>query len=111
MILKNIYFEFDKATLLPSSHNELGKLVDLMLDNKSLIIEIGGHTDNVGNESYNLTLSNERALSVKNYLIEKGVEPLRVQHKGYGKSKPITNNDNDEGRQINRRVEFVIMEL
>lgn len=107
--LQNIFFEFDKATLLPKSELELDKLVDIMTDYPHLSIEIGGHTDNIGSLTYNKKLSEERAKSVADYLIEKKVNPVRVSYKGYGSVKPITTNDTDEGRAVNRRVEFTVL--
>jgi len=106
--LNNIFFEFNKADLLPESNAELERLVKLMNDNKKLEIEIGGHTDNVGSDQYNLDLSEKRVQSVLSYLKEKGITE-RVSGKGYGETKPVATNDTEEGRQLNRRVEFVIL--
>lgn len=107
--LQNIFFEFDRATLLPESERELDKLVDIMTDYPHLSIEIGGHTDNVGSLDYNQKLSEKRAKSVVDYLIEKKVNPIRASYKGYGSVKPITTNDTEEGRAVNRRVEFTVL--
>ena len=107
--LDNIEFEFDKATLLPRSKMELNKLVDIMTDYPHLGILIGGHTDNVGSDNYNLNLSEERAKSVVNYLVERNVEPERLKYEGYGSSMPIATNETDEGRAINRRVTFTVI--
>lgn len=109
VILRNIYFEFDKSRLLSESHFELNKLVDIMLQNLSIEIEISGHTDNTGNEEYNLELSQTRAKAVVEYLIDKGINPNRLKFKGYGWSKPITENETEEGKSKNRRVEFTIL--
>lgn len=107
--LNNIFFDFGKATLRAESYPELDRLVTIMKENNKMSIEMSGHTDNVGNEASNLKLSEERAQSVTQYLIAKGVKSSRIVAKGYGKSKPVATNDTEEGRQLNRRVEFTIM--
>jgi outer membrane protein OmpA-like peptidoglycan-associated protein len=107
--LDNIEFEFDKATLLPRSKMELNKLVDIMTDYPHLGILIGGHTDNVGSDEYNMNLSKLRAKSVLDYLIERNVEPHRLKYEGYGSSRPIASNSTDQGRAINRRVTFTVI--
>lgn len=108
--LNNILFETDKFELLPVSYLELDKIVQLMQQNKKMIIELGGHTDDVGSDAYNLQLSQKRADAARNYLISKGVDPKRVTAKGYGESKPQVNNDSDNNRSLNRRVELLIVE-
>lgn len=108
-ILKNIFFEFDKADLLPESFPELDKLVDLMKKFPGMTVEIAGHTDFMGSVDYNNRLSANRAKSVVNYLVQQGIEQNRLTWKGYGKSKPIADNTTEEGRQINRRVEFTVL--
>ena len=80
-----------------------------MSSNQNLKIEIGGHTDNQGNDEYNMNLSLERAKSVYNYLISKGISADRMSYKGYGETKPIASNDTEEGRQLNRRTEFKVI--
>ena len=107
--LENIFFEFDKAELLPKSKTELDKLVDILTDYPFLKIEIGGHTDNVGSQDYNKKLSEQRAKSVVDYLIDEDVNDVRVSYSGYGSERPITSNATEEGRARNRRVEFVII--
>ena len=107
--LENIFFEFDKAELLPKSKTELDKLVDILTDYPFLKIEIGGHTDNVGSQDYNKKLSEQRAKSVVDYLIDEDVNDVRVSYNGYGSERPITSNATEEGRARNRRVEFVII--
>lgn len=107
--LENIFFEFDKAELLPESKTELDKLVDILTDYPFLTIEIGGHTDNVGSPEYNKKLSEERAKSVVDYLLGEDVNDVRLSYSGYGSEKPITSNATEEGRAKNRRVEFVII--
>jgi len=78
-------------------------------DNPNLEIEIGGHTDNIGSVAYNLELSRERAKAVTLYLVSKGIRISRIKFKGYGRSIPIASNETEEGRQLNRRVEFKII--
>ncbi len=107
--LENIFFEFDKAELLADSRKELDKLVDILTDYPHLKIEIGGHTDNVGSDDYNQNLSEARAKSVVDYLIEEDVNPERLTYRGYGSIRPITSNSTDLGRSLNRRVEFMIL--
>lgn len=107
--LENIFFEFDKAELLPDSKEELDKMVDIMTDYPFLKIEISGHTDNVGSAEYNQKLSEQRAKSVVDYLIEEDVSEMRLSFKGYGSEKPLTSNNSEQGRAKNRRVEFLIV--
>lgn len=109
VVLQNIFFEFDKADLLPESFPELNKLVELMKKHPQMKIKISGHTDFKGSAEYNLKLSDDRAGSVVKYLIENGVNPKNLSAKGYGKTKPIADNTTEEGRQKNRRVEFTII--
>ena len=108
-VLRNVFFDFDKSTLKKESEVELNKLVDYLTSNKGIKIEIGGHTDNQGSESYNERLSNDRAKAVYDYLVNKGIDSKRMSYKGYGMSKPISNNDTEEGRALNRRTEFTII--
>jgi len=107
--LNNIFFDVAKATLRPESYPELDRLAGLMTQNGRMQIELSGHTDNVGADDANLKLSEERAKTVTDYLIGLGVATDRVVVKGYGEIKPLTTNDTDEGRQLNRRVEFTIL--
>ena len=109
-ILKNIFFEFDSFNLKPESNAELNKLIDFMKKNPTIHIQISGHTDNKGNKEYNMTLSENRSKSVMDYLISHGIEAARLQYKGYGMDKPIETNDTDEGRAINRRTEFMVIQ-
>ncbi len=106
--LKNVFFDFDKAELKPESYVELDKLADYLRTNK-IRIEIGGHTDDQGSDDYNDRLSENRAKSVYDYLVNKGIPADRLQYKGYGKRVPIADNATDEGRAINRRTEFKII--
>jgi outer membrane protein OmpA-like peptidoglycan-associated protein/tetratricopeptide (TPR) repeat protein len=109
IILKNIFFDFDKATLRPESTNELERLTKLLNDVPTLKIEISGHTDSKGADAYNKTLSNNRAKAVVDYLITKGIAADRLTSVGYGEEQPISTNDTEEGRQLNRRTEFKIL--
>ena len=111
IVLNNIFFEFNKATLLKESKIELDNVYKLLTDNPNIYVEISGHTDNVGSASYNKKLSQERANSVVNYLIEKGITKDRLTASGYGFDKPIAPNTTEEGRQKNRRTEFKIVKL
>ncbi|HYG02921.1 MAG TPA: OmpA family protein [Chryseosolibacter sp.] len=109
-VLRNIYFDFNRATFKTESYAELNKLENMLRQNSSMKIEIGGHTDGVGSANYNKLLSQKRAEAVKDYLIEKGIDARRVKAVGYGKSRPLASNDDeDEGRELNRRVEFKIL--
>jgi len=107
--LNNIFFDIGKADLLSESYLELDKLVKVMNQNPTMEIEIEGHTDNVGSDPFNLSLSKNRAKAVYDYLISKGIDASRIKSNGYGETKPLATNDNDEGRAQNRRVQFTIV--
>jgi outer membrane protein OmpA-like peptidoglycan-associated protein len=107
--INNIFFDYNKTSLRPESFPELDKVVELLQENPSLEVEIGGHTDDQGSDAYNQTLSQGRAEAVVNYLVEHWVDPARLSAKGYGESKPEVPNESDEQRQVNRRVEFTIL--
>lgn len=109
-ILRNIFFDTGSYELLPESVSELNKLMEFLNENSSINIEIGGHTDNVGTEPYNLELSSKRAESVYRFLIQNGIEEERLKYKGYGFSLPLQSNDTEDGRASNRRTEFRILE-
>jgi len=109
VILNNIFFDTNKFDLKPESVAELQKLVEFLNVNPTVHIEISGHTDNVGNDQLNQTLSENRAKAVYQYLISSQVNPARLVYKGYGKTQPIAPNTTDEGRQKNRRTEFMII--
>lgn len=111
VVINNIFFETGKAILTPQSHLELEKAFELMKTNPTMVIEVGGHTDNVGDEDSNMKLSHDRAKSVREYLVNRGVNPDRIQAKGYGELNPIATNDTDDGRKANRRTEFVILDF
>jgi outer membrane protein OmpA-like peptidoglycan-associated protein len=108
-ILRNIYYDFDKATLRPESITELNKLLKLLQDNPALKVEIGGHTDGMGSNEYNIALSQRRSQSVVNWLVGKGIDKARLSARGYGEEVPLaTNDDEEEGRELNRRTEFEV---
>lgn len=109
IILKNIFFDSNSAKLKSSSQQELQQLKALLLAQPNMIIQINGHTDADGDDNSNLILSENRALSVKDYLIKEGIDAKRLSAKGYGETQPIDSNDTAQGRANNRRTEFVIL--
>lgn len=109
-VLRNIYFDFDKAILKPASNKELNNLLDLLQKNPAMQIEISGHTDSKGSDEYNQVLSKRRAQAVVNWLVSKGISKDRLTYEGYGESRPLASNDDEEeGRELNRRTEFKII--
>lgn len=106
--LRNIHFDHNSYALTNSSYTELDKLVKLMQDNPLLRIELSAHTDDVGGDLYNMRLSQRRGEAAMKYLLRNGISSDRIVAKGYGKTKPLVPNTNDENRAINRRVEFTI---
>ena len=111
VLIKNIFFDFGKATLRETSFPDLNRIVDLLNKYAEMTIEISGHTDNVGSDAANQALSQNRAKSVLDYLVSKGIAPERLVSKGLGEAKPVATNDTEEGRQKNRRVEFTIVTM
>jgi peptidoglycan-associated lipoprotein len=116
-VLENIYYNYNKSDIRTDAAKELDKLVQLLVDNPEIKIELSSHTDSVDTESFNIQLSQRRAESAVNYLVQRGIAPDRLVAHGYGESKPIARNtnpdgtDNPEGRQKNRRTEFKILEI
>ncbi len=108
-VLENIYFEFDKADLLSESKLELQLLIDFLKTHPQVVIEVQGHTDDKGEALYNKKLSESRAKSVKDYLINHSIPAQNIVTVGYGDSKPIASNKSEEGRQKNRRTSFLIL--
>ncbi|MFM9838266.1 MAG: OmpA family protein [Cyclobacteriaceae bacterium] len=109
-ILRNVYFDYEMATFKTEAYPELNKLETMMKQNENLQVEIGGHTDSYGNNQVNQKLSERRANAVKNFLTSKGIDTRRIKTVGYGESKPLASNDDEaEGRQFNRRVEFKVL--
>ena len=107
--LRNIQFEYNSASLLESSYEELGKVIKLLNENPALTIELSAHTDDVGTDKYNDLLSKRRGEAVLTYLVKHGIDAARVTSVGYGKRKPLVPNDSEENRAINRRVEFKVV--
>jgi outer membrane protein OmpA-like peptidoglycan-associated protein len=107
--LNNIFFETGKSDLKKSSFAELDRVVKFLADNPNVTVEISGHTDNVGNKDFNKKLSQERANAVTKYLVSKGVDKARLTTKGYGMEKPVADNSTEQGKTLNRRVEFTIL--
>ncbi len=108
--LNNIFFETARSRLRPESRMELDQMVQTLKENPTMRVELSGHTDSEGTEATNQKLSQDRSNAVRTYLIEKGIDPGRVQSVGYGESRPVATNDTPEGRQANRRVEFTILQ-
>lgn len=105
--IRNLEFDFAKATIRPSSYPSLNRVANILIK-KGFSLKLAGHTDNVGGDQSNLILSKNRAESVKAYLVSQGANPSRIEATGYGKSQPIATNKTAEGRQQNRRVEFTL---
>ena len=108
VVLNNIFFDFNRFDLLPESKVELQQLIQFLNSNPKISIEISGHTDNVGDDKSNLTLSENRAKTVYNFLIANKIPAIRLSYKGYGETKPIEENNTEDGRKNNRRTEFKI---
>jgi outer membrane protein OmpA-like peptidoglycan-associated protein len=109
VVLQNIQFEFNSSALTVDSESGIQILTDFLKRNPDLKVELAGHTDNVGNESYNQKLSADRAETVRKALVANGIEENRLTAKGYGASKPLAPNDTEEHRAINRRTEMIII--
>ncbi len=117
IIIENVLYDFDKATLRPESKNVLDGLVTIMRDNPKIRVELAAHTDAKGSDAYNMKLSQARAKSCVDYIISRGVSSERIYARGYGESRPIAPNtlpngkDNPAGRQLNRRTEFKVVKI
>ena len=109
VILRNIFFDVNKFDLQPASTSELDKVVLLLKENPTLKIQINGHTDNIGKPGDNLKLSNDRAKSVVNYLVTKGIDIKRLSFRGFGADQPISSNESENGRAQNRRTELKVI--
>lgn len=109
LVFNDINFETGSAVILPTSFPILDNIAELLKANTTVVVEIGGHTDSQGSDSYNLRLSDLRANAVRNYLIQRGVTATRLIAKGYGESMPIAPNTTRDGRARNRRVEFKVI--
>ena len=108
--LKNLFFKTDSLTILKQSFKELNQLVSYLERNQEIKIEIRGHSDNIGDEKYNIELSKNRAKAVMNYFISKGIKKSRLTYKGYGSLKPVASNKNEQGKAKNRRVEIELVD-
>jgi len=106
--INDIYFDFNKFDLTNGSKAVLDQLIEFLDENPKIQIQIQGYTDNIGNDIENLRLSENRARSVYNYLVDKGIKSTRLTYKGFGKTLPVANNDTEEGRARNRRTVFII---
>lgn len=111
IVLRNIFFETDSSRLLPESETELNNLFELLTRNPGLKIEISGHTDNSGTEAYNQFLSEKRAEAVYLFLTAKGISPQRLSFKGLGASQPVADNHTVEGKALNRRTQFRVVDV
>ncbi len=111
IVLQNIFFKTNSFELLPSSFAELHRMVSFINDNPNTVFEVGGHTDNTGNQTYNQQLSEKRAKAVYDYLISKNIPTERICYKGYGPNVPVETNETVEGRAANRRTELKIIEI
>lgn len=107
--LNNVFFEQGKPILKDESYLELDRLVQIMNENPTMEIELAGHTDNIGNPSSLIVLSQNRVSTVKKYLVSKGISAARITGQGYGSKQPLVKNDTEENRKKNRRVEFRIL--
>lgn len=107
--LKNVYFQADSTNITSNSYEALDKIFDFLNANRDVIIEVGGHTNSRPQHDYADNLSNERAKSVRNYLVSKGIDQRRIKYKGYGKRNPIATNETPGGRKMNQRVEIKIL--
>jgi outer membrane protein OmpA-like peptidoglycan-associated protein len=108
--LNNLFFDFDKDILRDESKPELDRLVRFLREHPSMIIQVDGHTDSVGGFEYNMDLSRRRAKAVVDYIVAKGVSDVRLIPRGFGKTRPVAENETEEGRQLNRRVEYSILQ-
>jgi len=110
VVVMNLLFDTDKFYLKPAEKQKMNGLIAFLKKNNDLKMEISGHTDNEGDEIHNMTLSKNRANSVKKYLVSQGISSFRISTQGFGASQPVSENDSDNGRQENRRVEIKFVE-
>lgn len=111
-ILDKVYFDTAKATIKPRSHNLLGQVASILKANPEVTkLRVEGHTDSRGKDAYNMELSEARSQSVRSFLVDKGIDPARLEAHGYGEDRPIDSNKSRRGRAKNRRVEFNIIEI
>lgn len=107
--LKNIFFETDSYVINPKSYTELNNLVSFLKQNTTVVLQVEGHTDSVGTYKYNMDLSTKRAKAISDYIVKSGIQQNRITYKGYGFTKPIADNNTEEGRKLNRRTEILIL--
>ncbi|MEJ2519451.1 MAG: OmpA family protein [Desulfuromonadales bacterium] len=105
----DVLFDVDSAVIKPGGYSEIDRVANVLLQYPQTDIQIAGHTDSTGSETYNQGLSERRAMSVKNALIDRGVSPARMRAVGFGESQPVADNANPSGRQMNRRVVVTIV--
>ncbi len=108
-VLENVYFDTGKSSLKPNSFKALNDLVEILKIKNTMVVEIQGHTDNVGKDEENMKLSQDRADEVRKYLVSKGIEAARVTSKGYGPSQPVADNASDAGKAKNRRTSLKVI--
>jgi len=106
--MSDVVFDTGKATLKSGAREKLAKISGILVDHPGLKLEVEGHTDSVGTEEYNQTLSESRASAVRDFLIAEGVPSSSITSHGFGKARPVASNDTDSGRQLNRRVELIV---
>jgi len=106
--MSDVLFDFGKYTLKPGAREKLAKISGIVLAHPGLKLQVEGHTDSVGSDQFNQVLSEQRAASVRDFLVEQGVAAGSVSARGFGKTQPVASNDTPEGRQRNRRVELVV---
>jgi outer membrane protein OmpA-like peptidoglycan-associated protein len=111
MNLRNVFFEQSRAILLEASSEQLKEVVQLMQINPTLVIELHGHTDGIGDADLNMILSKDRVETIKKYLIQEGIAANRIAAKAFGGTQPIASNETEETRKLNRRVEFLILKF
>ncbi|HXH11246.1 MAG TPA: OmpA family protein [Alphaproteobacteria bacterium] len=110
IVLQPVHFEFDKSSLTPLGRRVLDEAAEKLIENPNLSVEIEGHTDSIGTELYNLGLGKRRAEAVKGYLVLRHrIDPARMTTLSYGEARPIADNRTEEGRALNRRVEFKVL--
>ena len=106
-----ITFAYNSSDVQPQFRQTLDQVADILSQYKQTYIDVYGHTDSTGSDAYNQRLSEQRAVSVADYLASRGVQPARIGTRGFGKSQPIASNDTEEGRAANRRVEIKIVPI
>ncbi len=106
IIFNNLMFATDKATIDPSSHDDLDELIEIMKDDSDLNLRLEGHTDHRGTEEYNMNLSRDRVNAVKQYLVDGGISNSRITTRAYGETRPLVSGETQHAQDMNRRVEF-----